>query len=370
MSRIEPKNMLENFLQTQATDNRSNSLDFESSPFLKMFKKDSKEDSGKNTQIKDVLEQANTEKLQQQVLHELTKNFSVNEKDKVNINSKELLQILASAGNQNEESALDIATLTEKVRLIEETFAGLVDNIKLQGEYKIQASEIVNLTDEKLHESEISNLHKILNNVFSEVFSYDEQSQSNVFVSSKEDDKQSVLQIWVPLTSIATGKLAQSSDSHLAVSLYQQLNPSLQSTTTQFRSEGYSSQLGTTSSQIPQASKTNQSNANLSLSATGAKVTNSVAQEIKRTGSLHYASATAQAAQEILSKKYTFFYNDDGMTIWYRDYESSEEFIEQRLNQIKALIEKHSQIKTIGYNGKILYSNDSQAANLGEEYAS
>ncbi len=277
----------------------------------------------------------------------------------------ETLLIDAPDRNYNSELVMGDFLMVEGATLQDEIINN-IETILLQGEYKIQNDEVVMLNGQQLEQNKISDLHEIVVNVIPLIFNNEIIGQEQtVFVLSQADDNQSVMKIWVPLTAFATGHLTQSNNFHLAESVYSLDNTlnGKELTTSKMVSHPVDRYVASSQSgEVTQVLSNRQNSIHqISKNNSGA---NSTINDIKQTSVQHYNSLSSQVAHEFLSKKYTFFANEEGLTIWYRDYESSDSSIKDNLSQLKNRLEKYYKIKLIGYNGKTLYSND------GGDYAS
>jgi len=349
MSSVDTNNLLENMfiLQRNLSPNKiDNSIKGNQSEFLRIFQNE--DSSGGGERNYDIASEQ-----QRSVVHEK-------------------LGIVTSTIYTNSEveslsflSALSTEELSIQSEIISEEFDPL-----LNGEYAVVNREIVDVDGVLLNAANISGLHNIASNAFDIIFNQNLSGvKQPISVVSSHDEAQSILLISVPLKGIATGNLSQSINYHLSRELYQDSSESAKVKMEVGDKSG--STINQVERSVIDSSRGNSSFNNALLAARIIDANNSVSDITKKANLSQYASTASQATHELLAKKYTFFMNDDGLSLWYRDYQSSKDTIENELSVLKDILQEHSKIKVIGYNGKILYSLSTENTLLkGETNAS
>lgn len=187
----------------------------------------------------------------------------------------------------------------------------------------------------------------------------------NQLTDLSADGLHSNLQVYVPLSSVAIGKLSQVSGVDSLELKSSTLN-NTQATQSAGNSAAQSSQSYRTFSieKLVERSGSYSANQNAAISSSNFA---SVESEVKRTSSSQYASLAGQSNSEWLSKKLSLIEHQQELSVWYRDYHLDENQLSSKLTELRELFERNQQIKQIGINGKIIFARGENDVSKGEK---
>jgi len=176
---------------------------------------------------------------------------------------------------------------------------------------------------------------------------------------------QDSLIFWVPLTSIALGKLEQT-QKNVTYSLL----GDTQQKSAPFDSAQLKANIALSNSYSLEVNQQIDKSYIKGSTSTDMLRQNQFAKqkELQRLNSSQYVALESQNNLNWLRKRLTFLKNDEGVTLLYRDYKENSLTIEKQLFEMKKFIERKLVVKQIIFNGKLLLSGDETIS--GETYAS
>ena len=182
--------------------------------------------------------------------------------------------------------------------------------------------------------------------------------QNAEFQLHLDNDSALQLAIWVPLTSVATGKLAQTNTGSNTLLVSRMLGDAAQHKSTGTTVDSGENSLRQVSFNL-HFQPGNQSNINNASTTAVKQVTTITSKETHRRENAQNSGLASQANSEWLNKKFTLIKGEDGITIWYRDYHTEESSSVEYLLKLEKELSQQINIKQIGLNGKVVYFNES-----------
>lgn len=176
--------------------------------------------------------------------------------------------------------------------------------------------------------------------------------------SLQSELSQDSLVLWVPLTSVAIGRLEQTQTNILALFSEAQQPTSILSNIqvnankTNVIASHYSLEIN------QQTDKKHTQNSTYTNPDLLQQIQSAKQSELQRLNSSQYASLASQNNADWLTKKLTFLKNSDGITLLYRDYKENTLNIEKQLLEMKKFLENKLVIKQVVFNGKTLFSSN------------
>ncbi|MCW8877928.1 MAG: hypothetical protein OQJ89_08115 [Kangiellaceae bacterium] len=187
----------------------------------------------------------------------------------------------------------------------------------------------------------------------------------NQYTRDSSPHQHNNLQVYVPLSSVAVGKLSQVSGAEVFEMQSAQLrNESSKEVQISKANQNIQARSITVENFVEKLRKADTVTSNNATSNTS--LFSSVESEFKRTSSSQYASLVSQSNSDWLSKKLSLIESQDELSVWYRDYSLDEKELSNKLIELRGLFEQNRSIKQIGINGKIVFTRGEEGISKGD----